>query len=111
MDLEPEVWERVKRMPKQGDFIYVEQICPVRAFIGQVVLIWTNENGRQVIAVVDGANDVINLAEDDRWVSYHGTHREVATVEILKRSGLCICCDAPLLADRSGNIDHAWLWT
>jgi hypothetical protein len=113
MDLEPEVWERAQKLPEVGSFIYVDQICPVRAFIGKVVLIWLNEHGRQVIAVIDGANDIINLAEDDRWVQYNSVQPcpMVTDIEILHKSHACPCCDAPLLVSASGSVVHPWVWS
>jgi hypothetical protein len=57
-------------LPKQGSFIYVEQVSPARAFVGRVVLIWTGEDGREVIAVVDDEGETVNLAEDDKWVPH-----------------------------------------
>jgi hypothetical protein len=114
MDLEPEVWERANRLPETGSYIYIEQVCPVRAFIGKVVLIWLNENDRHVIAVIDGSNCIINLAEDDRWVAYNASPQpcpRLTDVEILNRTHGCPCCDAPLLADGSDSVVHPWLWT
>jgi hypothetical protein len=108
MDIE---WKRAKRLPTQGSYIYVEQVSPARAFIGQVVLIWLNENDREVIAVADSSGDVVNLAENDRWVEYNSHHRHTQDIEILRRYNSCPCCDAPILESKAGNIDHAWLWS
>jgi hypothetical protein len=107
MDLVPE-WTK---LPEPGSFIYIEQVSPVRAFIGKVVLIWRNEDERDVISVIDGANTIVNLAEDDRWVPYGTQYAHRADIEILRKAGICPCCGAPLLESRSGNLDHAWLWS
>lgn len=105
-------WDTARKLPETGSYIYIEQVSPVRAFIGRVILIWLNENDREVIAVIDGANEVINLAEDDRWVQYNreGYQHGLSDVEILVRTHGCPCCNAPLLTDSAGAVYHPWLW-
>lgn len=112
MDIEDLPWNQAKRLPKQGSHIYVEQISPVRAFIGEVVLIWRNDQDRDVICVRDGANDLINLAEDDRWVAYSAEPIRPGplAIEILSRTGMCPCCDSPLLKSATGTVIHPWNW-
>lgn len=105
-------WETARKFPEQGSYIYVEQISPVRAFIGRVILIWLNGEGRNVIAVADDNGDVVNLAEDDRWVQYNAEpyYSRTTDIEILHRTHGCPCCDSPLLTDSSGAVYHPWLW-
>jgi hypothetical protein len=59
--------------PEQGDYIYIEQVSPVRAFIGRVLLIWTRGDSQKVISVTDEDGDITNVTEQDKWVPHKST--------------------------------------